>query len=641
MAAAAGEGADREHAVVLAALAARGGGLVRELFDLCEREHRALLAVIAVAREQRRAERAHDARNVGTRDLRAGDALERAQYGLVEKRAALHDDMRAELARVGELDDLIKGIFDDGVGKTGGDIGDACALLLRLLDVGVHKHRAARTEVHGGPGEERLARELLRRHAEGVGEVFKERAAAGRAGFVQEHRVHRAALELDALHVLPADIEHAVHLRVEERRGGAVGDGLHLALVEREGGFEQRFTVACGAGARDMRARRQLPAQLAHGLHGGLDGIALIVRVERVQKLALFANERELCRCRARVKAEEAVSLIRREAAARHDRRAVTGAEGFKIGFVFKERRQALEFKVHLHAALQPRDQCIERLDGRGGPVDRCAHGGEKVGIFRVDGRFLRQLQRADERRLELGQEVQRTAQECHVSADGLAAGKPRDRLIHDRLKDRGGKVGLRCTLVDEGLNVRLGEHAAARGNGVDLFVMCGLAVETRGVGLQQGGHLVDKRARTARAHAIHALLKRRTEVNDLRVLAAKLNGDVHLRRGALERLRHRHDLLYERHAERTGKVDRARACGTQRERAFAERLARLAQQRRERALRVGQMAAILPEEHLPVFIQHDELDRGGTHVDACLICSHRVLSFRSCRWRGKSPAAE
>ena len=328
--------------MILAALAARGRGLVGELLDLLKREHCALLPVVAVAREQCRAERAHDARNVGAGDLRAGDALECAQHGLVEERAALHDDVRAQLARVGELDDLVERVFDDGVGKPGRDIGHTRALLLRLLDIGVHKHRAARAEVHGGLGKERLVRELLRRHAEGVGKVFKERAAAGRAGLVQKHRVHRAVLELDALHVLPADIEHAVDLRVEKRGGGAVGDGLDLALVEREGGFEQCLTVARGAGARDARARGQKPAQRADGLHSGLDGVALVVRIERPEKLALFAHERELRRGRARVEAEKAVAIIRCKIAARHDRRMVTGAEGLEVGFVFKERRQAL-----------------------------------------------------------------------------------------------------------------------------------------------------------------------------------------------------------------------------------------------------------------------------------------------------------
>ena len=162
------------------------------------------------------------------------------------------------------------------------------------------------------------------------------------------------------------------------------------------------------------------------------------------------------------------------------------------------------------------------------------------------------------------------------MAADGLAAGKTRDRLVDDRLKDRGGKVGLRRALVDEGLNVRLCEHAAARGDGVDLLVVRGLAVKTRGVGLQKSGHLVDERAGAAGADAVHALLEPALEVDDLGVLTAKLDGDVHLRRDALKRLRDGDDLLHEGDAERLGKVDRARAGGAQRERAFAEHLVRL-----------------------------------------------------------------
>ena len=171
---------------------------------------------------------------------------------------------------------------------------------------------------------------------------------------------------------------------------------------------------------------------------------------------------------------------------------------------------------------------------------------------------------------------MQRPAQKRDVAADGLAAGKAGDRLVDDRLKDRGGKVRLRRALVDEGLDVRLGEHAAARGDGVDLLIVRGLTVETRGIGLQQGGHLVDKRAGAAGADAVHALFEPAFEVDDLGILAAKLDGDVYLRRDALERLRDGDDLLHEGNAQRLGKVDRARAGGAQFERALAKRLARL-----------------------------------------------------------------
>ena len=256
------------------------------------------------------------------------------------------------------------------------------------------------------------------------------------------------------------------------------------------------------------------------------------------------------------------------------------------------------------------------------------------MGIFGVDGRFVRQLQRADERGLELGKEVQRPAQECNVTADRLAAGKTRDRLVDDRLKDRGGEVGFRRALVDEGLNVRLGEYAAARGDGIDLLIVRGLAVKPRGIGLQKSSHLVDERAGAAGADAVHAFFQPAFEVNDLGVLAAELNGNVYLRRGALQRLRYGHDLLHEGHAERLGEVDRTGTRGAQRKRAFTEYLVRLLEQVGQRALRVGKMALILPENHVFVFVQNNELHRGGAYVDASLICFHWEPLF-SCRCDG------
>ena len=98
-----------------------------------------------------------------------------------------------------------------------------------------------------------------------------------------------------------------------------------------------------------------------------------------------------------------------------------------------------------------------------------------------------------------------------------------------------------------------------------------------------------------------------------------------------LQRLRYGHDLLHEGHAERLGEVDRTGTRGAQRERAFTEYLVRLLEQVGQRALRVGKMALILPEDHVSVFVQNNELHRGGAYVDASLICFHWEPLF-SCR---------
>ena len=205
-----------------------------------------------------------------------------------------------------------------------------------------------------------------------------------------------------------------------------------------------------------------------------------------------------------------------------------------------------MELEGHLHAAREPVNERGDRQRPTRRFVERRTHRGEKVRVRRVDGGLVRELQRANERRLELRQEVQRSAEERDVAADRLAAGKARDGLVDDCLKDGGGKVRLGRPLVDEGLDVRLGKHAAARGDGIDLLILLRLAVKARGVGLQKRRHLVNERAGAACADAVHALLKRRTEVDDLRVLAAKLDGHIGLRSLAPQRVRDSHDLLHE-----------------------------------------------------------------------------------------------
>ena len=289
-----------------------------------------------------------------------------------------------------------------------------------------------------------------------------------------------------------------------------------------------------------------------------------------------------------------------------------------------------MELEGHLHAAREPVN---ERGDGQRLTrrfVERRTHRGEKVRVRRVDGGLVRELQRANERRLELRQKVQRSAEERDVAADRLAAGKARDGLVDDCLKDGGGKVRLGRPLVDERLDIRLGKHAAARGDGIDLLILLRLAVKARGVGLQKRRHLVDERAGAAGADAVHALLKRRTEVDDLRVLAAELDGHVGLRSLAPQRVRDSHDLLHKWDTERLGEIDGARAGDLRPQGTVPHLLARLAQKRRKRLLRVRAMPPVLAEEQLSLLVQKDELHGGGANVDACAICIHERTSF--CR---------
>ena len=83
--------------------------------------------------EMIRSEAAHEAGDVGAHDLPPGQQLEGAQDGVVEEGAALDADALAQLGGVAQLDDLVQGVADHGVGQARADLPGGGRLLLGLL----------------------------------------------------------------------------------------------------------------------------------------------------------------------------------------------------------------------------------------------------------------------------------------------------------------------------------------------------------------------------------------------------------------------------------------------------------------------------------------------------------------------------
>ena len=181
---AAGELVDGEHTVVGAAAAAHGRCGVGQIQNVIQGQHGGFLPGVVAPGHQRRAKRAHEAGNVRAGGVHAGNFLKGPQHRLIVEGAALHHDVAAQILRGGQLDDLVQGVFDDGIGKARRDIGYRCALLLGLLDVGVHEHRAAGAQVHGGLGVQGLMGEFLGGKAQRTGEIFNKGTAAGGTGFI-------------------------------------------------------------------------------------------------------------------------------------------------------------------------------------------------------------------------------------------------------------------------------------------------------------------------------------------------------------------------------------------------------------------------------------------------------------------------
>ena len=64
--------------------------------------------------------------------------------------------------------------------------------------------------------------------------------------------------DLNAFHILTADIQNAVYLRIKEGSGIIMGNRLNLTLIQHETGFDQCFPIAGGAGIDDPGSIRHL-----------------------------------------------------------------------------------------------------------------------------------------------------------------------------------------------------------------------------------------------------------------------------------------------------------------------------------------------------------------------------------------------
>ena len=193
---------------------------------------------------QRCAVCAHEAGDCRTGHVAADFLLERAQDGVIQERAALHNDVLTEVVRRVGADNLVQRVLDNGYRQTGGNRVNARAVLLRLLDRGVHEHRAARTEVDGVLGEQTELAEFLDGVPHRAGERLDERAAAGRARLVERNIVDALVADFEALDVLTANVDDEINIRAEMARRAEVRDRLDQTEIHAERILDERFAVA-------------------------------------------------------------------------------------------------------------------------------------------------------------------------------------------------------------------------------------------------------------------------------------------------------------------------------------------------------------------------------------------------------------
>ena len=262
---------DGQPAVIGAALTFGHAGLKLQVINFFEGEHGSLIALTeAFSGDQGGAESAHDSGNIGTDGLAFGNLFKAAQNRVVIKGASLHDDIFPQGGGIGNLDYLKEGVFDDRVSQTGRNIRHGGALLLRLLYLGIHKYGTPGAQVDGMLRKKGRFGKVLHGVVQGLGKGFYKGTAARGTGLVELYAVHGAVFDLNTFHILAADVQDTVYLRVKESGGIVMGYRFHLPVVQKESGFHQSFPVSGGAGADNRRILRKKGIDFPDGADGRL-----------------------------------------------------------------------------------------------------------------------------------------------------------------------------------------------------------------------------------------------------------------------------------------------------------------------------------------------------------------------------------
>ena len=271
-------------------------------------------------------------------------------------------------------------------------------------------------------------------------------------------------------------------------------------------------------------------------------------------------------------------------------------AEGLVVGLALKQRLEAVRLRGSLADALP---------DGRGDAVDgvafagvrrvqACARSHRKARVLGEDRVRVVQLQRLLEALAQPLAIVQRPAEEHDLALDLPALGQTRDGLVHHRLVDAGGNVRLARALVQQRLDVALGEHAAAGRDGVEALVGEAGRIHLLHAHVQKHRHLVDERAGAARAAAVHALVQAMVEEDHLRVLAAQLDHHAGVRLVAPHGLAGGVDLLHEGDARGLGHAQTRRAADRCAEGPARQLRPQLLQQLQRLLAHLGEVALVL-----------------------------------------------
>ncbi len=267
---------------------------------------------------------------------------------------------------------------------------------------------------------------------------------------------------MHGFHVLSADVQNEIDVRLEVVRSLIVCDCFDFSEIGLQGAFDQMFTVSGRACLGNRDVFRQMPVHFRQDVNRLLKRITVIVAVPRVKNLLVFAHQDDLGRRRSGIDSQISVAAVCFKRAEVDFGLGMAIAEFLQLFFAVKER-------IERFCRLKRRTDVSKRIkqagDGRRflfASVKCSALGHEELRIFRKDDVFFFKMQRLDEPLTQFAHEVKRASQESNVALNLMAGCKTCDCLVDDSLENRSSKVFLTCAIVDQRLNVSFGKNTAA-----------------------------------------------------------------------------------------------------------------------------------------------------------------------------------
>ncbi len=402
--------------------------------------------VVALAGEQRNADRPHQAGVRRPDDLAAGVFFQRAQHGVVFKGAALYDDAVAQRVEVGQPDDLGKDVLDDGAAEPGHDVLGALAVALFGDDAAVHEHRAAAAQHSGLAGSKGRIGDLPGGNAQRSGEVFEKGAAARGTGFIDNDVGDNTVVQPHCLHILAADVKQEGSILDILFGCAGVGHRFDGVILGTVGFGKQHFAVAGRTGCQDVQLGTGCTVAVAQRQQrplGHIERLAGVGGVEGIQQVFLVIHQHKLGRRAARVDAQKGIDFLAGL--------GLSGRQGgllvplFKGGLLLgrgKERPSGFALDGMRRAVLQPglqvAGQCGHAVaaEHRFG-TDGGAAGHHQLGAVGNKDLVLGQTQALCKHLNQHGIEGQETTFEHDRTGDLQPLGQPADRLFGDGVERR------------------------------------------------------------------------------------------------------------------------------------------------------------------------------------------------------------